>query len=196
MSIYSYSIVDNLGGDYDVSLYDIINANAIISSDAICVGTQEDGNGNLELHFTNSLSPTSETALNGIILNYNYVAPTPLKINYIPMTIAVHSVSSANYTTISSQIYPNLGDIQAIDFVGYMDNGVTSYDVLILNKNNNSIIAEQNFTNRSSSIQSFASILNQPTNTELTNIEVCVKINKNGNSKKYAYISSGMLWVN
>jgi len=195
MVYYSFSITNDLGGGYDTILYDTINFNATIKGDsAICTGTSEDGD-TLNIHFTKTLSGSSETALNTIISNYTYSAPALVKTtNFIPFYASLNNVSSRQngYSFVGSITYPDVGDIKEIEIISSMDSGITSYDIQMVNKLNNKIVAEANFTNTNKQRNTISTILNQP--TELCDIDVSVNINKNGNSTKYVYIYSGMFW--
>jgi hypothetical protein len=195
MVYYSFSITNDLGGGYNTTLYDTINIDsAIKANNAICTGTSEDAD-TLNIHFTKTLSVPAETALNNIISNYTYSPPTLIKAtNFIPFTPSTSTLSTkqSGYTLTGSITYPNVGDIKEIEIISFMDNGVTSYDIQIVNKSNNDILAEGNFTNTNKQRNTLSTILNQP--SELCDIDISVKINKNGKSTKYVYVYSGMFW--
>lgn len=197
MAFYTYSISNDLNGQTEyVTLYDSINANSDIRSTSICVGTQVSGD-DLSIHFTANLSPNGLSALNGIISNFSSYTPPVIKNNAKYLYPTTSKVSSTSYTVIGFTIYPanTAGNITAIDFLGYMDAGTTSYEVQIINKTNNAIVAQDSFNNMLiSQQQSFTTILNQPSG--LDTLEASVKVTKNGGATKNAYIHHISFWTN
>lgn len=197
MVYYTYSIANDLNGQtVDVTLYDTINADSQIRSTSICVGTDVSGD-NLNIHFTASLSPAGENALNNIISNFVSYSPPLVKNNAKYLYPTTPKVSSTSYTVIGFTIYPasTAGIITGIDFLGYMDPGTTSYQVQIINKTDNTIVAQQTFTNTSiSQQQSFTTIQNQPSG--LCTLEASIKVTKNGTATKNAYVHHISFWTN
>ena len=198
MSYYTYSISDDLGGNYDsLVLYDTINGTIFATeSDPICIGLKNvDSNANVEVHFTAALNGAQQTTLDGIISGYSYESPFK-KIKYYSFQLNKFETDSANYDVIGTITYPgtnNTGQIFEFEFIGYLQNGATSYDIQVVDKTTNTMIANSNFTNTNSGRMSITDILYCP--TEVSTLELSVKVNKNGNSSKNVYLTEFIFWV-
>lgn len=198
MSSYTYSIADDLGGNYDpLVLYDTISGTIHTSeNDPICTGLKKvDSNANVEVHFTKTLTGGQVTTLNGIISGYVYASPYT-KTNYHSFQLRKSETDSKTWEVIGSAVYPgcvNTSDIFEIEFETYVDSGNTSYDVRIIDRDTNTIIAEDSFSNTSTQRNSLNTILHCP--TSLSTLQLAVKVNSTGNSKKKVYINDVVVWI-
>ena len=186
---YNYKISTDFGGSLNTrQLQDEIEADAGIPPTCNYIETYGD---DVDVWFDIGLSEGEETILGGLVSAHtpgNAAFNTP-----IPFTPLVPKVSTSSYTMVGSMIFPNTGNIGSIDFISYKDSSVTSYDIQIIDKNNNNIIATKNITNSTPSVQTISTNSNQPSG--VGELQISMKITKNGNAIKYAYVNSGMFWI-
>ena len=133
---------------------------------------------NLDIYFDVSLSAEEEAELNTIVANSpdsNLPMPTG---DTVEKNLIVNGIArSTSYQTISRFIYMgknNVGEIKEIKIVSYMDEGITSYNVRIVDKNNQSnIIAEiTGLSNTEDDIVDMGSINNIPSSESRFEIQV------------------------
>jgi len=102
------------------------------------------------------------------------------------------SAKNSTYRTLSRIIYLGsklIGDIKTMEIIGYMDVGVTSYDVRLVDKGNQSaVLAEKTgLTNTEDAIIDMGAISNL--STTKTRIDIQVRVT-DGNNSNQAYLDS------
>ena len=153
----------------------------------------------LYISFTQSIETSEKSDMDTIVQDHNNtLTVTALKTVNIPFYPKVEIVMNKSYISIGRFIYPgylNSSKFTGIDILAYMDNGITSYDVEIVNREDNSIILEQNFTNTTMDLLTFTTINenNIPENTAV--IEISVKLNMSGKASKKVYIDNIAFWL-
>lgn len=100
-----------------------------------------------------------------------------IKNRFIVCSPAIPEIRSYEYTVIGCTIFPaaSAQDILGIDIISYLDAQGT-YDIQIVDKTKNNLIAEQTFSNETLDIQSFdpERIIFQPVNSTI--IEVSARL--------------------
>jgi hypothetical protein len=145
--------------------------------------------------FSEEITNLEKIDLDLLVSNHQSISNTQI-IEYITFYPKITDISSTNYFSIGTVPYSgtlNVGTITSIDVIGYLDNGVTSADIQIINRDNNAIICTENFYSSSLTTFNFTNIDNVPQLLSL--LDISIKINKNGNSTKYAHIDKVILWL-
>ena len=124
--------------------------------------------------FTTALSGAEQTTLNGLISGHSpVVKPTySRKHDLIPKK---SFIKNTTYERIVVFEYPgsNYGSpIINVTCISYMDSNCTSYDIKILDKTNNLVIVENNFTNTTEVKNTLTPISNIPTDEAIIEIYV------------------------
>lgn len=100
-------------------------------------------------------------------------------------------VRGSNYTEVATcHFNPDDYEVELrrVNVLSYIDDGATSYDVELFDRNNNVQLAEGNFTNMSGEVQQqFTGVVSSPPSSN-TVLEINIK-KTGGNNKKYAHIS-------
>ena len=194
---YEYSILGNVTAQQVVtSRLDNDIKESLSLSSAIFRGivTKDDA---LYVLFDKAIETSEKTELDTIIQDHTPAA-LPTKTRHLPFYPHTRDVEDTFFVSTGCLLYPGdtaLTTITAIDMFSMMSPGATSYDIQIINRSNNSLIAEQNYTNTNLSLNSFDTINTANIPSSQTGIEVMVKINKNGNAKKIAHIDQVVFWL-
>lgn len=195
---YKYSIVGNVTAQaVNTSRLDSDIQSSLTLSSAVFRGvvTKDD---ELYILFNTSIETDEKTSLDSIVQGHSPVA-LPQKTRHIPYYPNPKDIAESYFVTTGCFVYP--GDtpfttITAIDTLSMMSPGATSYDIQIVNRNNNSIIAEQKFTNTSMQLNSFTTIHSANIATSQTAFEVLVRLNKQGSAaNKVAHIDQVVFWL-
>jgi hypothetical protein len=100
-------------------------------------------------------------------------------------------VKGSNYTEVATCYFnPDYysGDLRRVKLLSYLDNGATSYDVEIFDRDNNVQLVESNFINKSEEVQrQVTGVISSPPYSN-TVLEINVK-KTGGNNKKCVHIS-------
>lgn len=193
---YQYSIIGNVASQ-------VINANNLHSdiknnltlSSSTFLGICANGD-DLYILFTEEITVGEKTDLDAIVYNHdNTFVPqkTAPPIRVYPSNPAISNVYYTSSGCFTYQGTNVVNPITAIDMLSNVDPGTQSYDVQIINRQNNSIIAEKNFTNTTLDRVSFDTISNLP--SDLGVIEILCKVNKNGKATKYVHIEEILFWL-
>lgn len=197
MSEYLYSILGNVTvQDVNISKLHTEIQNGLILSVAEFRGvvTKDD---DLYVLFTQAIETTEKADLDTIVLNHNNT-PVPAKTRHLSFYPDPKEISETYYTTTGCFIYPGntaLTTITAIEVISMMSPGATSYDIQILNRGNNTIIAEQNYTNTTLTLNKLNTINTENIPTGLSAIEVLTRINKQGVANKVVHIDQVVIWL-
>lgn len=116
----------------------------------------------IETQFQTPLSNDELQLLQNIITSRDTFIDKHYLKTYYP---DINNVSNTDYQTLGNFSFKGTkltGDIRGFDMISYMDTGITSYTIQIINRNNNSIVCEQTFTNTASQMNTTASVLTQP----------------------------------
>jgi hypothetical protein len=107
------------------------------------------------------------------------------------MTPHTQNIRGNNYTEVATcQFDPDDydGTLRRVKLLSYIDSGATSYDVEVIDRDNNVQLIENNFTNTSEEVQEQTmGVISSPPSSK-TILEVNVK-KTGGTSNKYARIS-------
>ena len=159
------------------------------------ISTNTSGNV-LITHFSGNITSGEKTNLDGIISSHTPTT-TFKRITSKTITPTIIHINSNSYKLFARIFFEgtkNVGEINAIETISYMDNGVTSYNIDVVCRTTNKMIAGANFTNTSIQTNNLGSITNVPENECL--LDFSAKITKNGNATKYAHIDSIIIWYN
>ncbi len=127
--------------------------------------------------FDDGLAPSDQTTLTGIVQTH---VPTPDRINHFNIFPETRKLKGTKYKVAATFHYPgsdSIGDINYIDAISCMANGLTSYDIQIIDRDNNTIIAEKTLTNTNMQSCNLGTISNVPTDSSV------MKATGNGNKK-------------
>ena len=100
-----------------------------------------------------------------------------IKNRYIQCSPIITDIADTEYVVIGSTIFPEASaqDILGIDMISYI-NDEGAYDIQIVDKSKNNVVAEQTFTNNKPELQTFERILFQPNITTI--LEVSARLAK------------------
>jgi len=176
-----YNLITDFGSNVKIGqLLNEIQDAQNIAKDAIGIKLY---NNTVECVFSEELDQGESDALDVVVANHTPATENPIIIkNNIELTSNKYTTSS--YSRISTFVIK--GDqynIESIKFVGEKNSNVTSYDVRIIDIENNNIIASGNYTNDNIEINDMGTISNSPTTEKI--LEAHVK--KNGGSRVYIY---------
>jgi len=109
-----------------------------------------------------------------------------------PHTRTVRGVNFTEIAVFSFDPDDHEGTLRRVKVLSYLDDGATSYDVELFDRNNNTQLIESNFTNMSGEhLEQYTGVLSTPP-TSKTVLEVNVK-KTGGNNNKYVRISEIIL---
>ena len=100
-------------------------------------------------------------------------------------------VRGSNYTEVATCHFdPDeySGELRRVKVLSYLDNGATSYDIEVFDRDNNIQLVENNFTNISEEVQQQTTGLISSPPSSKTVLEINIK-KTGGNNSKYARIS-------
>lgn len=148
----------------------------------------------VDITFDSALSGSEETSLNSLIAAHTPNNSKP-KETFYTETAQIDSTRAPNYTKVIRFIYPGSDSCGIIDYVevlSRMNSGITSYDIRLVDKTNNTIMAEViGLTNTTDSANDLGTISNIPTNKAV--LEIHIKVNgANGNS--FVYIDNAVIY--
>lgn len=129
----------------------------------------------VDIIFDSTLSASEETALNSLISAHTPDTSKP-KETFYTETSQIDSTKAMNYSRMIRFAYPgsdSCGIINYVEVLSRMDVGVTSYDVRLVDKLNNTVMAEATgLTNTTDSANDLGTISNIPTNRTILEIHV------------------------
>ncbi len=194
---YKYSISETVAAQTIITsrLDNDIKTNLNLSS-AVYIGVVKKGD-DLYILFDKSIETSEKTSLDNIVQTHTPVALLT-KTRNIPFYPNPKDIAETFYVSTGSFIYSGdsvLTGIKEIEIISMMSPGAISYDIQIVNRKNNTIIAEQNFTNTSLTLNKFTTINTNNIPISQTAIEVLVKINKTGNANKVVHIDQIVFWL-
>lgn len=172
---YTYTISSDFGGD--INNLNMSQLHKAIADDAgitpVFDGISMEGD-NVDIIFTTALSGAEQTTLNGLISGHTpVVKPTySRKHDIIPKK---SFTKNTTYDRIVIFEYPGSAYGSAIIniiCISHMDSNCTSYDIKILDKTNNLVIAENNFTNTTEAKNILTPVNNIPTDESIIEIYV------------------------
>jgi len=146
-----------------------------ITSPALETIEVDNGNDNIDILFTSSLSSPQETELNSILEAH---INTPL-LKITTKNISINKeVNLMSYYKIKSFFYSGklVDDLKNIKIISNIQNDTNSYDVRIYDSQSHLVIVEKNLTNTVSELNDLGTLSNIP--DESTICEVQVKSNK------------------
>jgi hypothetical protein len=190
-TIYTRSITTDFGGNRVINLHPEIVAETGITTTLLRVDTLGDA---VYIVFDSALSGGEETLLNTVISNHDNNIQVAYK-SVITVSPKNTIFSNTTYSREYLFVYKGsdkIGTISKIEVIGYMDNGVTSYSIKIGDKTNNTVIAENTFTNTTEGIVSCTPISNIPTGQSI--IEIFIK-KTGGIANQKAYVESINLYI-
>lgn len=179
------SLSTDFGGNIKTEQFHIEIVNSEISS-GVLIGIILTGDV-VEIIFDNALDGTDQTTLDTLISTH-VPDNTLSKSQFFIVPTIKQDTKSNNYTKVATFKYPgsiSSGTIDYIEIISYMDSGITSYSVRVVDKTNNLIIAEKNdITNTVYSSIDLGTISNVMLNSAI--IELHVKlVGASGNAKVY-----------
>lgn len=150
----------------------------------------------IEFLFDETLSEEEINILYKIITDRdNFTEKTYVKTYYPEITF----ISSTVYQKVGNFSFSgtkNTGELRGIDIVSYMDSGIISYTIEIVNRKNNTVVCEQTFTNTSSRINTISSILNQPMDVCVLQVSVKNLVPSEVSLiKLYSHVEEINLWI-
>jgi len=141
----------------------------------------------LEIHFSTSLSTGDESTLTTIVSNHQGVILNSQKIPKMIQQVDINKTlkNKNTYRSMSKIIYygsNSIGEITTIEVVAYMQSGVDSFDIRVVDrKNGSNVIAEKTgLTNTDDEIIDLGTISNLP--TDKTRLEVQIRKNDSSSS--------------
>jgi hypothetical protein len=191
MNIINKSLSTDFNGNILIrQFHDEIEANATITTELF--GIEKTGD-EIDIRFANILSGVESTALDGLIESH-IPDMAPKRITHMKVYPFPRNSTGTNYHVVGTFFYNGSilkGNIIYIDLIGYMESSLTSYDVQVIDKTNNKIIAENNFTNIEISKQSMGTISNVPTEPVIMQ----VLLRGNGTGNKSVTIQEIQVWI-
>jgi hypothetical protein len=180
---YSKSLSSDLGGDLNTSqLRDEINGHTGINPE--CLGLLNTGD-DVKIIFATGLDGSELTALDGVVGGHVPAVVKP-RASFFSVTPERTAVYWNTYTKVALFEYGgtnNVGEIDYIDVTSRMDSGLSSYDLRVINRTNNYLIAEKTgITNTTIQINDLGSIDNLPENQEMLEIQAR-RVGGSGNQK-------------
>lgn len=193
--IYQYSILNDVTAQ-SVDLLTLNNSIISTFTTNTLIGTTVDGDV-LYIGLEQPLSDDDKIVLDGIVQDHDPVPPV-VKSTRIALYPLVSKTSNTYYTSIGSIIYTgssHTGMICAIDSLSKVDQGSATYTIQIINRTDNSIIAEETFDNTTLQICNFSTLNKANIPTELSVIEAMCKVNKTGKNTFNAYLNQIVFWL-
>lgn len=192
---YQYSVLNDITLQR-ISITTLHNelTNNLVLSNATFSGINIKGDA-LYISFSEEITNDEKIALDLIVANHDF-SFTGTYLSQITVFPKFQTVTTTEYMLIARFIYPgtlNTSEIKSIDILSYMDQGAASYDILIVNRTNDSIIATGNFTNTTYSKMTISNIQNIPVDSSI--VEVLCKVNKIDSSIKKTYIDQLIFWI-
>jgi len=191
---YNYSVTSDFGGNINIKqLGDTIASESGITINL--TGILIDGD-NVDIIFDAALSAGEHTTLDGIISSHDSNEIKGKYIFYI-ITPKKDSIKTSSYTNTVLFKYDgsnNVGTINYIEIIAYMDSGITSYSARVYDKTNNQVIAEATgLTNTVEAINDLGTISNVPTDQAIFELQM-KRVGGSGN--KNVYIESISIYHN
>jgi hypothetical protein len=159
MATYTKSLINDFHGQMNqAQLYDEIIKSTIIKINLQGISSYDDI---VNIVFESTLSSTEELALNAIIANH--IPKTIEGGNSNTFSVNDTSINTTTYKKLISFIFNGTQNMSLtnIKFIGYLQTGI-SYDIRVVDTTNNKIIATQNFTNMTESINDIGTLNNLP----------------------------------
>jgi len=189
---YTKSLSGDFGGNLNTSqLFNEIE-NAEIGPSCVTVKNESD---DVELIFTSSLTSGEQTILDNLVSNHVVDTSKPHD-NFFTITPKNEKIKEKSYRKIGTFKYDGSNQIGLIDYIeviSYKDSKIDSYDIRVIDRNNDVILASANFTNDISEICDLGTISNIP--TEKTILEIHGRQN-GGKKKSYLYIENITVYYN
>jgi hypothetical protein len=193
MSIYTYSISGDFGGvvpDHRQLIEDI-RSNTTITSVVSGMMINEELD-QIQFGFTTALSGGEETELTTNIVGSHTNTNEHQKQSSFKYYPRVREVESVSWHSIGNFFYAGeatKGVVNQIECITYMANGAQNYSIQIVNKDTNTIVVENTFTNTTPE----CNILTPISNISRKGVmyEVSIKVNKNN---KKVYIDEIEIW--
>lgn len=185
MSTITKSLATNFSGNLKSAQFhkEILANVSIVSANLIGINKTADV---IEILFDGVLSASDQTTLNGIIDLHSPDNSIPRN-EHFTVTPKLKNEED-EYEVSKVFVYrgsTNIGAINYIDLVSYMDSSITSYSARVVDRNTGLVIAEKTgMTNTEEQVQDLGTISNVPTDKTL--LELQIK-RTGGNKKKYVY---------
>ena len=183
---YTKSITNDFGGNFNsTNLKNEIESNGI-ARNLLRIDRIGDV---VKCVFDGSLTTSEETTLTTSVTNHD-TSVDPTYSNTINNVLRDNEYKDKSYKRCCTFIYEGTSKIQPItkiNAIGYMDEDVDSYSILVEDKTNGNIIAENTFTNTEETDIELTPINNIPTTK--SRIEVSIK-KTGGKNKDVAYVES------
>lgn len=162
MTKYTYSIASKFPSGVNISDFQkSVNDFVTITPNLDYIETLGD---DIYLNFASPLSGTELTALETLMTSYTYEP-----ILFFLSTVSVHpkldSTNNTTYTKFGSYVFTGTDkgpSVKKVYFNGYMDTSITNYWVRLYDITNDSIIAENSFTNTAEEVCDLGTISNLP----------------------------------
>jgi hypothetical protein len=190
---YNYSVTTDFGGaDPKIrQLHDIIGADVGISSIIRGIDQTDD---DIKITFESSLSAGEETILTGL-LSAHIPNNSKSRTFFYTVNPKKNTINTSNYTTVAKFKYSgsdNIGTIDYINIISYMDSTVTSYSARLFDTINGLVLAEKTeITNTTETIIDLGTITNVPTDQSIFELQF-KKVG--GNNKKLVYIDDIIIY--
>lgn len=198
MATYSYSLASDFGGATGLNQYQFhieVNTEAGITG-ANLIGVHLTGD-DIDIEFDGALSGGENTALDNLVSNH-IPDNTPELANFYSSSTRKHETNSTSYSNLGSFKYDGsdkIGTIDAIDVISHMSSSVTTHDVRIYDRTNQTVIAEGiGFTNIEEAISNLGAISNVPTSKAV--LEIHAKRNGGSGNSKSVYVDQVIIYYN
>ena len=136
----------------------------------------------------------NESTLNTVITGHTSAQGARFS-NTINNILRKNEIKDTTYKRACAFVYEGsefIGNIVKINIIGYKDDGVTSYSVLVEDNTNNMVISETTFTNDEEEVLSLTPISNIPTGR--AKIEVFIK-KTGGKSNDKAHVETVTFYI-
>lgn len=184
---YKYSLSNHFFGNLNTTqLKDAINESTSIIPQCLSVANKLD---DVKIFFESALTLVQKIALDGLVSSHIPDNSVP-KIKFFTIDPKKDGTRSKNFSKIGAFKYngsKQMGIINYIEVLSFMQSDATSYSVRVLDKTNNKIVAEKNgLINTIEQIIDLGTISNIPEQQAI--FELQAKITSN--SRKFVYIDS------
>ena len=183
-NIYTYNLSHNFNNDCNATqLHQEIKD--AVNTEILSINITGDS---MDIYFRNTLSFSEHTILTNIINSHkpNMLVYT----NIVNLPIDINPIKEEYYVSITSFLYSTNKNIVNIKIYSYMEDNGESYNIRLININNNKLIFEQQFSNTDDVCQEINNINNLPLEDSL--FELQCKVNAN----TIAHVKSLIIYYN
>jgi len=198
MSQYIYSITSDITLQQlnSYKLHTDILENLVLSV-ATFKGVVSKGD-EIYILFDQNIESSEKTVLDTIVLNHesSIVPQKTISRTFYPTPKTTYDTY---YKTMGCIYYGKSiknNTITSIEIISMMSSGADSYDIQIINRQNNQIIATQSFTNTSLQLHEFTTINSDNIPEHRECIDIVVRLNNsNGYKDKFAHVEQVIFWL-